>query len=1092
MKPRQPAAPYPLAERFLLPVLLVLLALSPAKGQVIYLLTESGSLAKYSITLGTLTSPSPLAGVEAGDQLVAMDVRPNNQRLYALGVNTSAGTLRLYHISPETLQATPLGSPGQFSQNDGSPLTIPTTRWDMDFNPASDRIRVVSESGLNFRMNPNEGSLIDGSGGSPGIQPDPDTNGGPMGLGGAAFTNNAPSASITTLYTVDPVSGSLFIQTPLNSGAQSSQQTITLNGSPLGFTNASLDILPGVNAPSSGAPVTSGVGYLVAGPNPASADSSSLYSLNLVTGAATLLNAFTFAVRSSALQTELGVAYVLLDGSLQFVRFDPTSPTTLTTISLSGITFGETLRGITRRPATGQLIALGVNSGSSTATVYRLDPQTGALTAIGTPSQIALVDSDGASLPLTTSGDSLGLSVDPATDQLVVANDAGLNFRINLSSGLPVDGDLASPGINPNSAITLNGTASGALALAFTNSYAQPPGSDGPRTLYTLASPSLSLCIQSPQESGVLSSPLPLQIGLPPPISLYARMGMDIPSSLSVQTNGASAQGQAWFLISVNDEARIFRMTIGQVAESTGFLGTGAQAGRSLALWSAPPTIEVEAPPGTEIQSGVGTQDLGDVAVGGTLLFSLRLSNVGTHPLEYTASTATAGPISIAEGSSGSIAGSANTTLTLAVDTTTSGSFSDNLTISSNDPSRPAFQVAVSARVLPVLVRDSATVTNGATTIYPLANDGLGETATILSVSDPSLQISGRSIIIPQGFSGNFTYLVDTGGILPEQGAVSVLSGDADATSRNYNGLLRTADGLVVGWAKASVTTRGVTSLQLKSGVRIARATLKIPSQGIGVSSPTKLGPVVVTRLSNNLVTVKLTEGNSTYTGTLKPLRSSSTRITQHVALESIETAFLGGGYLTEKTSAKGLVTIAGVLPDGLRFTSSTGVADNNTVAFLAKVASAKPPGFVAGEVVRANLPASDLTGELRWSKPDQIRAALHSGGVETVLTANGALFQPGVSVLSGSGVLLLSGGNLVSQQSTAALFSSSGVPTDSSNVPLLRWKAARNGTFTAKVSQPGFTKPVTGKGLYIPKAKRAWGFFPGSDSGGRIDLQQN
>ena len=44
-------------------------------------------------------------------------------------------------------------------------------------------------------------------------------------------------------------------------------------------------------------------------------------------------------------------------------------------------------------------------------------------------------------------------------------------------------------------------------------------------------------------------------------------------------------------------------------------------------------------------------------------------------------------------------------------------------------------------------------------------------------------------------------------------------------------------------------------------------------------------------------------------------------------------------------------------------------------------------------------------------------------------------------------------------------------------------------GKFTATVTVPTITKPVKGRGLYLPKSNSTWGFFPGTTIGGRIEL---
>ena len=61
-------------------------------------------------------------------------------------------------------------------------------------------------------------------------------------------------------------------------------------------------------------------------------------------------------------------------------------------MAVGGLTPGETLVGIDFRPVNGQLFALGVNAAADTATLYRVDPSNGALTAIGAPGGITVGD----------------------------------------------------------------------------------------------------------------------------------------------------------------------------------------------------------------------------------------------------------------------------------------------------------------------------------------------------------------------------------------------------------------------------------------------------------------------------------------------------------------------------------------------------------------------------------------------------------------------------------------------------------------------------------------------------------------------------
>ena len=122
--------------------------------------------------------------MNGSETLVGIDFRPNNGMLYGLGVNAAADTATLYLISQRTGFATPVGTVGQVAlTTDGvTAVDLPdpaTVGWSFDFNPAADRVRVTTGSGLNFRINPNTGAAVDGDNGggvTTGVNPDGSIN----------------------------------------------------------------------------------------------------------------------------------------------------------------------------------------------------------------------------------------------------------------------------------------------------------------------------------------------------------------------------------------------------------------------------------------------------------------------------------------------------------------------------------------------------------------------------------------------------------------------------------------------------------------------------------------------------------------------------------------------------------------------------------------------------------------------------------------------------------------------------------------------------------------------------------------------------
>src|SRR5262245_62166931 len=222
--------------------------------------------------------PIPVTGLTAGQTLVGIDFRPANGLLYGLGVNSAANTATLYTISALTGVATVVGSIGPVLGLDLSTAS----GFGFDFNPVVDRIRVTTDTGENFRINPNNGTLA-------GL----DIMITPAGseISGVAYTNNETTNSgVTTLYTLDSLTDQLMIQGFLGTGGGPNGGLQTPVG-PLGLdfsTVNGFDIPPGVDTlvTNAGVPSGSGLALLTVG------GMVQLYSINLVTGAGTLIGNF--------------------------------------------------------------------------------------------------------------------------------------------------------------------------------------------------------------------------------------------------------------------------------------------------------------------------------------------------------------------------------------------------------------------------------------------------------------------------------------------------------------------------------------------------------------------------------------------------------------------------------------------------------------------------------------------------------------------------------------------------------------------------------------------------------------------------------
>jgi hypothetical protein len=159
-------------------------------------LNASNQIVRFNTTTpGTVTVVATITGLQSGETILATDFRPATGQLFALGSSS-----RLYTINLVTGAATQVGAAGAF--------TLSGTEFGFDFNPAVDRIRVISNTGQNLRLNPNDGTaIVDGT-----------LNPATTGATGAAYNNNFAGTTTTTLFVIDTVADALFRQDPPNAG----------------------------------------------------------------------------------------------------------------------------------------------------------------------------------------------------------------------------------------------------------------------------------------------------------------------------------------------------------------------------------------------------------------------------------------------------------------------------------------------------------------------------------------------------------------------------------------------------------------------------------------------------------------------------------------------------------------------------------------------------------------------------------------------------------------------------------------------------------------------------------------------------------
>jgi Domain of unknown function (DUF4394) len=173
-------------------------------------LTTDGRLVRFdSDTPGRTRNIGKATGLVGDQSLVGVDYRVQDGRLY--GVGNAGGS---YILSSADARATRVGQ---------LTVALSGTSFGVDFNPAANRLRVVSNTGQNLRHNLDDATatapplagmtVMDGN-----LTVPPSTT--PvLGIAGAAYTNNdLDPNTVTTLFDLDTAADQVVVQSPANGG----------------------------------------------------------------------------------------------------------------------------------------------------------------------------------------------------------------------------------------------------------------------------------------------------------------------------------------------------------------------------------------------------------------------------------------------------------------------------------------------------------------------------------------------------------------------------------------------------------------------------------------------------------------------------------------------------------------------------------------------------------------------------------------------------------------------------------------------------------------------------------------------------------
>ncbi|MBA3452719.1 MAG: DUF4394 domain-containing protein, partial [Deltaproteobacteria bacterium] len=442
----------------------------------LYGVTASSIVSFNRAATAKLCTSKPITGLAAGDSVVGIEMRPATGVLYVLAKNGTAG--KLHRVDPAT---------GNLSPAIPISVALEGTEFGMDFNPAADVLRIVSNTGQNLRVtNLTAGNAV----------ADTALNGAGTTAIGAAYTDAVPGAGTTTLYVLDATADRLRIQNPPNAGTLVDVGPLGVDiGDVAGFDIDGRDNTATVL-------VTTGT-------------SSTLHTIDLATGT---LSASFGTIAGDALRgvtrttPQTNVFGVTTENKL--VRINLADPQMVTVVSdpmampptdlITGLAAGEQLLGIDVRPGSNIIYGLG-----SLGALYTVNASTASANSQG----VLAADPTDPSAPFAAlNGTSFGVDFNPTGPVAMrVVSNSEQNLRI--------------PSLSPPRVIT-DATLTGALdatAAAYSNSF---PGSTA-TTLYVIDVTSGQLMSAADPNNGVLT-PVGLLAGVGPFADPTSLTGFDI------------------------------------------------------------------------------------------------------------------------------------------------------------------------------------------------------------------------------------------------------------------------------------------------------------------------------------------------------------------------------------------------------------------------------------------------------------------------------------------------------------------------------------------------------------------------------------
>jgi hypothetical protein len=164
-------------------------------------LTADQRLVSFRVsTPGDVRNIGTITGLAGDTKLIGIDYRVQDGTLYGVGDAGGVYTLSSGAKATKVSQLT---------------VALTGTDFGVDFNPAADRLRIVSDTGQNLRHNVNVGGATN----TDTMLTYPPATTAAAGVTAVAYTNNDLNAdTATALYDIDTAMNQVALQSPANSG----------------------------------------------------------------------------------------------------------------------------------------------------------------------------------------------------------------------------------------------------------------------------------------------------------------------------------------------------------------------------------------------------------------------------------------------------------------------------------------------------------------------------------------------------------------------------------------------------------------------------------------------------------------------------------------------------------------------------------------------------------------------------------------------------------------------------------------------------------------------------------------------------------